>query len=428
MSAVHPAAPLGSDLDFDRRRRLAAMRNVATGLLAAMACLFVLAESRTGGHPAWGYLASFAEAAMVGALADWFAVVALFRHPMGLPIWHTAIIPNSKDEIAKNLGEFVETHFVTVGAITTRIREFDPASYAATWLMQAGNSNKVGETLSSALRAAVANFDDTRLRDALRDKVFVHLAEFDLTAVFGKLAEELYEEQRHHEALDMALTKAISWLDSDTSEETLTRILDSVDHRLVRAFSGRIAGIVRKGTSTMFKAALDEPAHPLRARYDGAVSDWMVQLKSDPEWADRLREFQVSMLEWPRLNSALDALWSDLKKTLLEDLDRPESHLSLGTAKVVSEFGVSLAGNAKARNWINESLCSAVLPLIEINRGKVAKFIQTQIDAWSKTEMTERLELAVGRDLQFIRINGTIVGGFVGLGLHFVVPFVRGVS
>ena len=428
MSAVHPAGPLELDLDFDRRKRLSAMRNLATGLLAAMACLFVLAESRTGGHPAWGYLASFAEAAMVGALADWFAVVALFRHPMGLPIWHTAIIPNSKDEIAKNLGEFVETHFVTVNVIVTRIRDFDPASYAAAWLVRAENSTKVGETLSKALRAAVAKFDDTRLRDAVRDRVCSHLAAIEPVPILGKLADELYEEQRHHEALDLALGGSIAWLASDGSEATLIRMLVSVDNRAVKAFAPLIARQFRDGVLTMLKAALHEPDHSLRARYDGVVTDWLAQLKNDPAWAGRLHEFQLSMLEGQRLNSAVDALWSDLKKTLLDDLDRPEPRLSLGTAKVASEFGASLASNDKARKWINDSLCSAVLPLIEVNRGKVAKFIQTQIDEWSKKEMTERLELAVGRDLQFIRINGTIVGGLVGLALHALVQFMHGLS
>ncbi|MEO8296890.1 MAG: DUF445 domain-containing protein [Burkholderiales bacterium] len=407
-----------TERDAERRRRLRAMQRIALALLAAMAALFLLAHSQRASHDAWGYVAAFAEASMIGALADWFAVVALFRHPMGVPIWHTAIVPTRKDDIARHLGEFVESHFVSAEAVLARLRGFDPAGRVATWLQQPPNSQALGRWAGTAARQLLAQFDDSRLRAALDRRLLQTLSTVDPLPFAARWADELVAERRHQQGLDWALRRVIAWLESDAAKPSIAQVLDTVDHLLVSTLSGRIAAIVRNGSLRLCKAALAEPDHVLRQRFEGLVGQGLTRLHGDAQWAATVQRFQHDLLASERLQHGLNALWDDLKGALLDDLGQPEPRLGISVAGWLAELGRWLGTDAAARAWINDTLCQAARPLVVSNRGKVAAYIQAQIDAWSKEEMTDRIELAIGRDLQFIRINGTVVGGLVGLVLY----------
>jgi uncharacterized membrane-anchored protein YjiN (DUF445 family) len=405
-----------------QRQRLTTMRWVATGLLVLMTGLFALAHAHLGDHPAWGYVRSFAEAAMVGAMADWFAVVALFRRPMGLPIWHTAIIPTKKDEIARSLGEFVESHFVTVDTIVARIRSFDPATQLSEWLVQPHNAEKLGKLLTAAARQILASVDDNQIRTLLRTAITKRLEAVELAGPVADFGFELMAEKRHHAWLEWALQAAHEWLDSEGADATLSTAIDSVlDNKLLALLKGTATTRIRNGLKSLLEAATEDPQHPLRLRFDDHVTHWLLQLKTNPELGQRLHSFQTATINTPRLQAAFDSLWHELRTWLSDDLSHKDPALAGHTARIASEWGANLAADNTTRAWINQSLEAAAIPLIIDNRGKVAAFIQTQIDAWSKEEMTDRLELAVGRDLQFIRINGTVVGGLVGLILHLLV-------
>jgi uncharacterized membrane-anchored protein YjiN (DUF445 family) len=408
--------------DARQRQRLTTMRWAATGLLVLMTGLFALAHAHLGEHAAWGYVRAFAEAAMVGAMADWFAVVALFRRPMGLPIWHTAIVPNKKDEIARSLGEFVESHFVTVDTVVGRIRSFDPATRLSEWLVQAHNAEKLGKLLTAAARQILASVDDNQIRAMLRTAITKRLEAVELAGPVADFGFELMAEKRHHAWLDWALQTTHEWLDSEGGDATLGTAIDSVlDNKLLALLKGTATTRFRKGLKNLIDAAANDPQHPLRLRFDDHVSHWLLQLKTDPELGQRLHSFQCATINTPRLQAAFDSLWDELRTWLNDDLAHTEPALARHTARIASEWGANLAADSATRTWINQSLEAAAIPLIVDNRGKVATFIQTQIDDWSKQEMTDRMELAVGRDLQFIRINGTVVGGLVGLVLYVVV-------
>lgn len=408
--------------DARQRQRLKTMRWFASGLLILMTGLFALAHTQLGEHPAWAYVRAFAEAAMVGAMADWFAVVALFRRPMGLPIWHTAIIPTKKDEIARSLGEFVESHFVTVDTIVSRIRNFDPATKLSQWLVQPQHSEKLGKLLTAAARQILASVDDNQIRAMLRTAITKRLEAVELAGPVADFGFELMAEKRHHEWLDWALQSTHEWLDSEGADATLSAAIDSVlDNKVLALLKGTFTTRIRNGLKTLVDAAANDPQHPLRLRFDDHVTRWLLQLKSDAELSQRLHSFQSATINTPRLQAAFESLWDELRTWLSEDLAHKDPALARHTARIATEWGANLATDSATRAWINHSLEAAVIPLIIDNRGKVATFIQTQIDAWSKEEMTERLELAVGRDLQFIRINGTVVGGIVGLVLHLAI-------
>lgn len=401
------------------------MQALAVALLAAMAGLFALAETLRHQHPAWAYVAAFAEAAMVGALADWFAVVALFRHPLGLPIWHTAIVPQRKDDIARNLGEFVESHFVSTEGVLARLREFDPATRIGAWLSDPTRSAPLAAGLSVVLQQALAQADDTRLREAVRGQLGAVLSGIDPMPLATRWGEALVEAQRHQRGLDWLLGRSAAWLESDEASPTLAELLGTVDHVLVRSMAGTIAPIVKSGCLKLLRAVQDDAQHPLRQRFDGLVAQALDHLRHDASWAEPVRGFQRSLVDSDSFKQRVDRGWDELKAALLDDLGRagpsPAGQgLGLNVAGLITGLGGVLQANPMARAWVNDALCRAAEPLVTNNRGKVAAYIQTQIDAWSKEEMTDRIELAIGRDLQFIRINGTLVGGLVGLLIHTV--------
>jgi len=416
-----PVDPVAQEAEREalRRRRLRSMRAVATGLLVAMGGLFAVARWQHGQHPAWGYIEAFAEAAMIGALADWFAVVALFRHPLGVPLWHTAIIPRRKADIGQQLGAFVEAHFVTVEAVLQQLRRFEPARRIGGWLQRDGHDRDLGHAAAGLLRKVVGRVDDRRLKAALKGRLVEAAAQFDLVTPAWQLAAELAAERRQQAALDWAAVELQHWLDEDSALEVLQALVESsVDNRMVKMFSATIARSARDGLQSFAAHLLESPDHALRQRLDGAVAHWVERLRDDPAWHARLRQFQHGVVHSARFDQQLDHIWAGLRVALLDDLRSPDSRLAAYAADVVRTLGTRLQQDPAVGQWLTMALMRVARPLVEANRGKVARFIQRQIDQWSPEEMAERIELAVGRDLQFIRINGTLVGGLAGLLIH----------
>lgn len=412
---------LEAEQDAHQRLQLRVMRGVALGLLVAMIALFALAQSQKGGSPAWGFVGAFSEAAMVGAIADWFAVVALFRHPMGIPLWHTAIIPNSKADIARSLGEFVESHFVTVEGIVAKVRSYDPATKLADWLLQPKNGDRLGKMLAAVVRTVLASMDREHVREVLRQKIVSRLGRYQLTDPIAEFGSQLVAEQRHHELLDWVLSQGVDWLSADGAEERVGSALKGLtDNKVYQVALGAIAGTVKKLALEKIQAALTNEEHPLRQRYEAYIQEWLVRIKTDREIGARISKFQQDTLQSPRLQGYLDGLWDEIGTWIDDDLAHKEPHLGSHAARLALQLGEKLKQDQGLQDWINGVLMDGVKPLISDNRGKVATYIQSQIDAWSKEEMTERIELAVGRDLQFIRINGTLVGGLVGLLIYTV--------
>lgn len=416
------AGLVDGNVDARQQSRLQTMRRMATALLLAMVAVFIYARTHLGLHPAWAYVAAFAEAAMVGAMADWFAVVALFRRPLGLPIWHTAIIPQSKDEIARNLGQFVESHFVTTEAVVTLVRSQEPAAKLSQWLLQPANRQTLSRMASALVTRVLAAVDDQRAREIVRRLLTGRLSNLDLAGPVADFGFDQVKERRHAELFDWATRIFRDWLaKEEDADKAIAVLLDTViDNKLLSVFKGTIATRLRTGLLTYTQAALDDPDHALRQRYDAYIKDNLVRLKTDPEFAARLRQFQLATLASEALQTAMGGLWDEFRQWLEKDLAEPDSTLLTHLDNITSQLASSLAANPATRTWINESLVNSLVPLITANRGKVAAFIQAQIDAWSKEEMTARIELAVGRDLQFIRVNGTIVGGVFGLLIYLV--------
>ena len=404
--------------DAHQRLRLKLMQRTALGLLLGMAVLYVLAFSQRHAHPALGFVVAFAEAAMIGAIADWFAVVALFRHPLGIPIWHTAIIPNSKDDIGRNLGEFVENHFITVEAVSKRLRAANPAGLLSTWLLAPNTAPKLGHTLAKAFEKILESLDDAQISRLLREAASRQLSQLDVSATAGKVADLLVAERKHQDLLDGVLQGIADYLSDESNQPQIADFLIGafgIDNAILKK---GLSAYVPRGMRSLNQFAVgvqDNAEHPLRKKFDAWVKDFVLRLKADPAWQESIARYQQETLASPQVEALLNSIWGVIKLRLKADLSRDDPVIAAKLGTLVRKIGETLAADAGLRDWLNQAIESGSAALIHQYRGEVGKFIEGQLAQWTKEEMSQRIELAIGRDLQFIRINGTLVGGLVGV-------------
>jgi len=419
------SAEIQQDLDQTadelRRLRLRNMRLVALALLAGAALLLVVAHGLRARHPAWGYVAAFAEAAMVGAIADWFAVVALFKHPLGLPIWHTAIIPNSKDAIGRNLGAFVENHFITEEAIGHKIRQADPAGRIGAWLLQEEQQVQLARSVTAVATQLIHSLDDDGIREQLRALASRQLAEIELSGAAGQLLDRLMQAGRHQELLDALLERAGAYLGDPEHHPAISQFLISslgIENSMLRMAINAYAPRSVESLKRTLDAVREDPEHRWRAVFHEWIAEFALRLKADPDWAARIRQQQAEILQGAELQGLLAGLWDRIKERLLHDLGQEDPALRRQVQALIGKLGQLLVESPELRQWINQSIEDGSVTLIRKYRGEVGRFIEQQLAKWTREEMSQRIELAIGRDLQFIRINGTIVGGLVGLLIH----------
>lgn len=408
--------------DAIKRARLRTMQAVALGLLVLAALLFALARWHHGGHPAWGYLEAFSEAAMVGAIADWFAVTALFRHPLGIPLWHTAIIPNSKDSIGKSLGNFVENHFITEEGIALRIRQIDIAGRAGLYMQShaAQLSGWVGPALEKLMQMA----DHDKIRRMLRELATRELARVDLSALAGDCVEALVAEDLPQEWLEAALDQLVVYLVEPANHPAIEAMVQSAVNTessvLKYALHKAMPRIIRSTAEKVAEMRLDR-SHELRQRLGAWIANSALRLKGDPAWQEAIGRCQQQALTSDTVRDMLDGIWDTLRARLLADLRSETPSVPAGARRLVENAGKLLTDNQAVRDSLNRSIEAGSAQLVKKYRGEVGLFIEAQLATWTKEQMSERIELSIGRDLQFIRINGTLVGGLVGVVIHFIV-------
>ncbi|MEP7138916.1 MAG: DUF445 domain-containing protein [Caldimonas sp.] len=399
------------------------MKLIALAMLGAAALVYVTAVVLHGRHPAWGYVAAFAEAAMVGAIADWFAVVALFRHPLGLPIPHTAIIPSNKDRIGENLATFICANFLSTEQVLAKVQALDPARRLATWLAEPRHAEGLAEHLSSALAYVIGVLDDERVRTFFRSTVVARLEQVDVSLLAGQLLDALTAGQRHQQVLDGILRQLALMLDDESIKAEVADVvaaevkylkvvgLDNVAGRY--ATEKMVAGMVR-----LVGEMGADPAHPLRLRFDEFVAGFIDRLKDDPDVRLKGESIKQEMLAHPALSAYLQGLWSETIAWVQGDLGSEGSTIREQAMLGTRSLGEKLLADAAMRDWINEQLRIAAPRWIERYREDIRRYIVARVGDWNAAEMTRELERNIGRDLQFIRINGTLVGGLVGLAIY----------
>ena len=396
------------------------MRRIATSLLVIVTALFVVSRIYEARIPELIWLRVFAEAAMVGAIADWFAVTALFRHPLGLPIPHTAIIPKNKDRIAQMMGSFVQENFLSEYALGEKLSQINFASSAAVWLSDSENLKVIAQKISTALPDFLGSLTHEDVRRLVSFQADTLAASgFRLTPMFGDIIALVLSADKDQvlfdeflKLADELLEKHSIFVSAEVKRELPWYIPAFVHDRVYRAVLSRIRETTRE--------IKNDPQHHIRGRVIDAARSFSEQLKTSAEYQERGQEILKKLSSNPQLIDYGTQLWENFKLAVRNDAARPDCRTVVFLTEALRSFGQGIARDLETQNHINEFLRTSLRKLARDRSGSIVKFISETVSRWDSRTTVEKLELQLGRDLQFIRLNGTIVGGLVGLLIHTV--------
>jgi uncharacterized membrane-anchored protein YjiN (DUF445 family) len=424
MATVNYSLPSfnGPDRDTERRRALINMRRLATGLFVAVTVLYAFSVLFHDTNAVWPFLGAFAEAAMVGALADWFAVTALFRYPLGLPFPHTAIIPKSRERIAVNLGDFVQDEFFSSERVQRVYRSYDPVKSTADWLADPARAELLTHQLGKVVVFVIDTIDQAAVRSFLMRTARDGLANLDLSSLGAIVLRSLTRDNRHQALLDEILRGANTYLNREQVKTSFAAYLKQKIPLFVASWKESLAMAAIDALLSKFADTLDEvdrnPSHPLRRWFGTTLQRFMRQLEDDPQLQQRIRQAQVQLVNNEALTIYIEEVWRDLDEWLKRDLLSDASTLRPQIVALMTAFGTALRDNHEARAAIDAQVMRAMPGLLEAARPHIGRFIAEKVREWEEEEIVEKLELNIGRDLQFIRLNGTVIGGLIGVLIH----------
>ena len=411
------APPRTDNEPFDR-----SMHFAATGLLLAMAALFFAARWFADVHPAAGFVQAFAEAAMVGGLADWFAVTALFRHPLHLPIPHTAIIPRNKDRIGEALATFLRGNFLVPQVVARRMGRLDIASAVGRFLASPGEG-VAGRLRQGASRLAadlLEAMDQERLGGMAKSALVQRLSALNLAPPLGQALEAAMREGRHEPVIDNGIRWAARTL--DTQADMIRQMVHDRAGAIMR-FTGldeKLANAIIDGLRKLFAEMEADPRHPVRLRALAGLERLAWRLQHDPQLQAKVAAVRDEIIANPAMQRWIDGLWEQARAAMLRAARDPQAALAGRLGEAVRQIGASMEQDPALRAVINRFARRAVVGLTASYGDGIVKLVSETVRGWDAGTITDRLERTVGRDLQYIRINGTLVGGLVGLAIHMV--------
>ena len=417
--AVLPPIPLitpDPGADEERRRGLRQMRTVAVSLLVLAAIVYAATMGRDG---AWGFVNAGAEASMVGAIADWFAVAALFKHPLGIPIPHTALIPKRKDELGKGLEEFVGENFLQEDIIRERVVAASISARVGDWLSDPANARRVVDEASDVATIALGKVRDEHIADLVTESFVPRFREEPIAPLLGSLLSELVSDDLHHGVVDLALEEMHRWLvhNGDTFIEVLTerapwwappRLNEAVTQRLHLEAIRWIADI------------RDNPDHHAREALDSMLRQLSQDLLTDPATQERAERFKERLLDHPQVVTTAISLWKAMRSALLTSIRDRDGAVRQRLLVELKAFADRIRTEAGLRSKLDKAAADVAVFTVSRYGAELTAVITHTIERWDGKEAARRIELHVGRDLQFIRINGTIVGGLVGVLIHAI--------
>ncbi|MFY3081822.1 DUF445 domain-containing protein [Achromobacter xylosoxidans] len=414
------------------------MKIAALALLVAMISGFITSHLM-GGQGAWAWVRAFCEAATVGALADWFAVVALFRRPMGLPIPHTAIIPSNKDRIGDNLAVFVRDHFLDPDTLMDKLRGVDPAARLSRWLARPKQAHALSDGARRVALQTLDLLDDHAVRGVIQEFVVKNLRRWDAAGTAGEVLGLLTRDGRHQELLDAAMERLGGYLgDEDVKERASAllvkfarkewpRIIKAVDViASVEGIADNLADRLARALVQELRDVLSEPDHPVRRDYEAWVLDYIARLRADPALAAQVEAMKQRAIDHPKVQEYVQGLWDDIHAALRRDLSDEHSALSAHLESALLALARKLGEDADLREAVNSHVLGAARRLTGRLRIGVTEHISRTVKLWDERHLVDELELSVGRDLQYIRFNGTLVGGLIGVLLHAAVLLATG--
>ena len=407
-----PLAVAGSSLMALRR-----MKVVAGGLLVVAAALFLLSTVVGHGHGGWGYLQAMSEAAMVGGLADWFAVTALFRHPLGLPIPHTAIIARKKDQIGESLGAFVRQNFLTQDVVGAHVAAAKLPARAGTWLAEPMHAARLTHEAAMALSGAAAVLRDEDIRAAVAGFAEQRLADIQAAPLLARVVDIVVEGGQHQVALTSGIRALMRFLD-DNQDMLRRRLSEESPDWVPSWIDDRVFSRLYTGMQSFLADIASQDDHEFRGQFDARLREYAAALRTDPATIARIDDAKLQLLAHPAVRSWIGSLWFTLKSAVLAAADNPDSDLRRTAQTVLVQVGTALRDDAELQTKVESWLQTAISHLLRSYSQELSALISTTVARWDAADTSRRLELQVGRDLQFIRVNGTIVGSLVGLAIH----------
>ena len=402
------------------------MWRFATGLLVLMAVVFVISKRYEQGNEVIGFVRAFAEAAMIGALADWFAVVALFRHPLGLPIPHTAIVPANRARIGESLARFVRTSFLSSDALMPKLREWHLVKRIADWLQNRANSRQLADSWASTLSGVVQALDDGALSRFLREQAVSVIRMVPLAPIVATVLDALMDSRREQEIISGLLKWLVKFVSTNHvfMEERIREELPLANKAAFSALRSIVAARIASKLATKVEDTLNEvlsdPMHELRIHLHAELIVLAQRLRDDPELIAKLEAWKDGLLEHQGLMGALDDIWTRVKQQATADLQNPEAGTKVVLAETFHRIGEAVSGSETLREKLEGMAASGIAVVVEQHGERLETFMRETVQAWDDETLVEKLEAEVGADLQFIRINGTLVGGMVGLVIHAV--------
>jgi uncharacterized membrane-anchored protein YjiN (DUF445 family) len=392
------------------------MRRIATSLVALMALVFVAARLLQGRAPWLAFVGAFAEAALVGALADWFAVTALFRRPFGLPIPHTAIIPTNKDRIGDSIGLFLEQNFMTYEVLRGELATIDFVGATARWLADEANTRALAAQAASAVPALLRLVDDKDAGALLRRAMSAAARDVRFAPLAGQVLGVLVEGGQHHALLERVLAMVARALEENRGY-IRQKVHENSPRWMPKSIDEKFFERLMDGVQSILADFQGEDSE-WRARFEQATAELLEKLATSPEYERRLRALVMAGLSHPLFVEYAGGVWQTVRARLLADLDAPDSRLQAALAHALSACGEALAADATLRDRFNDWLRVILADTIVGRRDLIAAVVTRAIRKWDAQTVSRKLELHVGKDLQYIRINGTLVGGLVGLLLY----------
>ncbi|MFE9136809.1 DUF445 domain-containing protein [Streptomyces sp. NPDC007355] len=407
--------------DEEKSRGVRRMKTLATSLLAAVAVIYALATwAENAGWGAWtGYVAAAAEAGMVGALADWFAVTALFRHPLGVPIPHTAIIPKKKDQLGASLGLFVGENFLSADVVRGRLHAFGIGGRLGAWLSDPAHADRVTAEASTALRGALTVLRDADVQAVVGEAITRRAEAVEIGPGLGKTLEKIVTDGAHRRAVDLVCTRAHDWLVTH-GESVMDAVQGGAPGWTPRFVDRRIGERVYKELLRFVTEMRDTPGHPARGAIDRFLADFAADLQADTDTRARVERLKSELLARPEIQDIIASAWSSVRALIIAAAEDDRSQLRLRARASLLSLGNRLSTDTRLQEKVEGWAEDAAAYVVTTYRNEITSLITDTVASWDATQTSKKIEANIGRDLQFIRINGTVVGALAGLLIYTV--------
>jgi uncharacterized membrane-anchored protein YjiN (DUF445 family) len=413
--------------DEERRRGVRRMKLIATGFLLAATVVYGLAgwaaAEGVGGWP--GYVSAAAEAGMVGALADWFAVTALFKRPLGLPIPHTAIIPTKKDVLGRSLGDFVGENFLSADVVRGRLRAVGIAARLGGWLAQPDHADKVTEQASAALRGTLRVLRDSDVQAVVGEAITRRADSMEVAPGLGRMLERIVADGGHHRVVDLVCVRGYDWLAAH-SDSVMNAVQGGAPGWTPRFVDRRVGERVYKELLRFVGEMRDMPGHPARGALDRFLGDFAGELQADPDTRQRVERLKREVLARGEVQDLIESTWNAVRSMVVAAAEDDHSELRLRVRASLLSLGARMTTDEALRGKVDGWLEDAATYVVTTYRDEITSLITETVAGWDAEQTSRKIEAHVGRDLQFIRINGTVVGALAGLLIFTVSRLVGG--